>query len=140
MCGSQVYPLDKLTVTDHLECTVTAGHFRYSSVIRTYMKRLSGLAHHVTDHNIVAARTHSWEARPTVLVDRPAALQPAVSFDMIQHKKYERGRTPVRIKENVRVPQGKVTQTSKARKGCTSTARESTDRIEDAFPCGSQNC
>ena len=48
----------------------------------------------MTDHNIVAARTHSWEARPTVLVDRPAALQPAVSFDMIQHKKYERGRTP----------------------------------------------
>ena len=80
------------------------------------MKRLSGLADHVTDHNIVAARTHSWEARPTVLVDRPAALQPAVSFDMIQHKKYERGRTPVRIEErtstaresnmNMKSPQG----------------------------------
>ena len=80
----------------------------------------------MTDHNIVAARTHSWEARPTVLVDRPAALQPAVSFDMIQHKKYERGRSPVRVEKKtyeyrkgkyheheksaraVLVPQGKV--------------------------------
>ena len=27
VCGSQVHPVDQLTVTDHLECTVTAGHF-----------------------------------------------------------------------------------------------------------------